>query len=34
MVVMDEMVQVKLKYIGLTLVLLPMEGEEQGQIVE
>jgi len=33
-VVMDEMVQVKLKYIGLTLVLLPMEGEEQGQIVE
>jgi len=29
-VIMDEMEQVKLEYIGVTLVLPPVEGEEQG----
>jgi len=31
---MDEMAQVKLEYVGVGLVLPPVEGEEQGQIVE
>jgi len=31
---MDEMAQEKLEYIGVDLVLPPVEGEEQGQIVE
>ena len=33
-VIMDEMEQEKLEYIGVALVLPPVDGEEQGQIVE
>ena len=31
--IMDEMVQVKVEYIGVALVLPPVEGEEQQEIV-
>jgi hypothetical protein len=34
LVIMDEMVQVKVEYIMVALVLPPVEGEEQGQVVE
>jgi hypothetical protein len=33
-VITDEVVQLKVKYIGVALVLPSVEGEEQGQIVE
>ena len=32
--IMDEIVQVKIEYMGVALVPPPVEGEEQGQIVK